>query len=248
MSDLSVSKNRHQPRVALVTGGSRGIGRAIAQELATDHVVIVGGRSAEGVEAVRAELEGVGPGTRAFIAELTDDAQTSAAWAPLREEFGRLDVLVHSAGIATLSPVGESTRQQWAQILDINVTSVAMLTALTLPELRTGRGDVVALNSGSGFTSGANSALYSGSKFALRALTDALREEEREHGVRVTSVHPGRVATDMQQELHEYYGKDYHADEWIQPTQIAKAVRAAVEAERSSTIEVISVRPSGMTR
>ncbi|WP_406018237.1 SDR family oxidoreductase [Kocuria rhizophila] len=234
------------PRTALVTGATRGIGRAIARDLAADHVVFVGGRSEEDVERLRAELAGVGPGTRPFVADVTDDEQVAAAWAPLREEFGALNVLVHSAGIAPQSLVADAPREMWEQIFDVNVISVAQLTRLTLPELRAAQGDVVAINSGSGFTSRASSALYSGTKFALRALTDALREEEREHGVRVSSVHPGRVATDMQEQLHEYMGQQYRPEEWIQPEQIAAAVRMAVDAERTSEVEVISVRPSGM--
>ena len=233
-------------RTALVTGATRGIGRAVAQDLARDHVVFVGGRSAQGIQRVRDELAGVGPGTRAFVADVTDDEQVEAAWAPLREEFPGLDVLVHSAGIAPQSLVADAPREMWEQIFDVNVISVAQLTRLVLPQLREARGDVVAINSGSGFVSRASSALYSGTMFALRAFTDALREEERVQGVRVTSVHPGRVATDMQAELHEYMGEEYHPEDWIRPEQIAAAVRLAVDATRDAEVEVITVRPSGM--
>lgn len=234
------------PRTALVTGATRGIGRAVAEDLARDHVVFVGGRRSDDVERVRSELEGLGPGTRPFVAELTDDAAVEAAWTPLAKEFPGLNVVVHSAGIAPMARVAETTRDQWREIFEVNVFSVAQLTKLVLPQLRAVGGDVVAINSGSGFTAGPASSLYSGTKFALRAFTDALREEERENGVRVSSVHPGRVATDMQEELHAYQGKEYRAEEWIQPAQIAAAVRVVVDAERTSQVEVITVRPSGM--
>ena len=233
-------------RTALVTGATRGIGRAIAQDLARDHVVFVGGRSADDVQRVRDELAGLGPGTRAFVADVSSDEQATAAWEPLRDEFEGLNVLVHSAGIAPQARVAEATREQWERIFDVNVISVAQLTQLTLPQLRVAGGDVVAINSGSGFTSGPSAALYSGTKFALRALTDALREEERENGVRVSSVHPGRVATDMQAQLQAYMGNEYHPEDWIRPEQIAAAVRTAVDATRDAEVEVISVRPSGM--
>ena len=233
------------PRTALVTGATRGIGRAVAEDLARDRVVFVGGRRSADVERVRSELEGLGPGTRPFVAELTDDAAVKTAWAPLANEFPGLNVVVHSTGIAPMARVEEATREQWREIFEVNVFSVAELTKLVLPQLRAVGGDVVAINSGSGFTAGPASSLYSGTKFALRAFTDALREEERENGVRVSSVHPGRVATDMQQELHAYLGKEYRAEEWIQPTQIAAAVRLVVDAEPTAQVEVITVRPSG---
>ncbi|CAL8899311.1 short chain dehydrogenase [Kocuria varians] len=244
MSDQSTQEAA--VRTALVTGATRGIGRAVAQDLAKDHVVFIGGRSAEDVERVRAELAGVGPGTRPFVADVSSDEQVAAAWAPLREEFPELNVLVHSAGIAPQSPVADAPREMWEKIFDVNVISVAQLTRLVLPQLRAAGGDVVAVNSGSGFTANPSGALYSGSKFALRALTDALREEERGNGVRVTSVHPGRVATDMQRELHDYMGREYRAEEWIRPEQIAAAVRLAVDATRDAEVEVVTVRPSGM--
>lgn len=76
----TVSSN--SPRTALVTGATRGIGRAVAEDLARDHVVFVGGRSSEDVERVRSELKGFGPGTRPFVADLADDAAVQAAWAP----------------------------------------------------------------------------------------------------------------------------------------------------------------------
>lgn len=234
------------PRTALVTGATRGIGRAVAEDLARDHVVFVGGRRSEDVERVRSELEGLGPGTRPFVAELTDDAAVEAAWVPLANEFPGLNVVVHSAGIAPMARVAETTREQWREIFEVNVFSVAQLTKLVLPHLRVAGGDVVAINSGSGFTAGPASSLYSGTKFALRAFTDALREEERENGVRVSSVHPGRVATDMQEELHAYQGREYRAEEWIQPAQIAGAVRLVVDAEPTAQVEVITVRPSGV--
>lgn len=225
--------------VALITGASRGIGRAIAEDLASSHHLLLGGRNLTALS----ELASSFPSAEPFAAELRDVGQVADAVAGIP----RLDVLVHSAGVLRMGSVADLTDDAWRESFEVNVFAVASLTRALLPALRAAGGQVIAINSGSGYTSGAGSAVYSGTKFALRAFTDALREEERAHGVRVSSIHPGRVATDMQEELHAWEGRDYRPEAWIQPDQVARAVRLAVDATRESTVESLSIRPSGIT-
>ncbi|WP_104116184.1 SDR family oxidoreductase [Arthrobacter sp. B1805] len=225
--------------VALVTGASRGIGRAIAENLAPTHHLLLGGRDLHALAELSSSFRSAEP----FAAELRDAAQVAAAVAGIP----RLDVLIHSAGVLRMGAVAELSDDAWRESFEVNVFAVASLTRVLLPALRSAGGQVIAINSGSGYSSGAGSAVYSGTKFALRAFTDALREEERPHGVRVSSIHPGRVATDMQEELHAWEGKDYRPEAWIQPDQVARAVRLAVDATRDATVESLSIRPSGMT-
>src|SRR5699024_3183860 len=180
----------------LITGANRGIGRATAEALADDHHLLLGGRD----EAALAELADRLPSAEPFVAELTDHAATAAAVAAL-ELPGGLAGLVHSAGILVNGSVEELTAADWERNFAVNVTAVSELTRLLLPALRAARGTVVAVNSGSGYSAKGERGAYSASKFALHAWTDALRQEEVAHGVRVSSVHPGRVDTDMQHEL-----------------------------------------------
>lgn len=222
--------------VALITGASRGIGRAIAEELAPTHHLLLGGRDRSALEGASSSY----PSAEPFATDVRAVSEADVAG------IERLDVLVHSAGVLRMGTVAELDDDAWLESFEVNVFAVARLTRLLLPALRASGGQVIAINSGSGYNSGAGSAVYSGTKFALRALTDALREEERPNGVRVSSIHPGRVATDMQQELHEFEGKDYSPEAWIQPNQVARAVRLAVDATRDSTIESLNIRPSGM--
>lgn len=216
---------------ALVTGASRGIGRAIAVELGRTHHILVGGRDAAAVDAVVAEL----PSAEPYLGDLTADTLPGLP--------GRLDVLVLSAGVEDGGTVAETDDATWRRVFDANVFAVAAILRHALPALRTAGGLVVAINSGSGLTSGPGGGIYAGSKFALRALTDALREEERRNGVRVTSIHPGRVDTDMQRALVAREGHDYDTAYTITPEMVAATVRVAVDLPSTGTVESLSVRP-----
>lgn len=245
---MTTSNDSDKP-VALITGASRGIGLAIARELSSTHDLILGASSEDSLADVLAEF----PGARPFIAELTD--KDAIARAVADAGFGgdegdagagavaRLDVLVHSAGVADGETVAETPWDVYERVFAVNVFAVAELTRLLLPALRATGGQVVTINSGSGYFSGVGAAVYSGSKFALRAFSDALREEER-GSVRVTSIHPGRVDTDMQMELQASYGNnDYDGSLYIRPESVAATVRLAVDATPEAMIENLAIRP-----
>lgn len=221
--------------LALVTGASRGIGAAVAEALAPTHDLLLGGRDTGALRAVAAGL----PGAGAWAVELTDPDALADAVAGI----DRLDVLVHSAGIGPLGTVADSPAQQWRQTFEVNVVAVAELTRLLLPALRAARGQVVCLNSGAGHTARAGWGSYAASKFALRAFADALRAEETAHGVRVTSVHPGRTDTDMQRAVVAHEGGEYDADRFLRPESVALAVLHAVTAPPDADITELSIRP-----
>jgi NADP-dependent 3-hydroxy acid dehydrogenase YdfG len=220
----------HLP-IALVTGASRGIGRAIAIELGRTHHVLVGGRSEASVAPVVAVL----PSAEAYVADLATDAPP-----PLP---GTLDVLVHSAGVEEGDRIGDTDRATWERVFATNVFAVAELTRVALPALRAAHGTVLAINSGSGFVAGPRGGVYAASKFALRAFADALREEERANGVRVSSVHPGRTDSDMQRGLTEKLGEDYDTQYFLAPEDVAAAVRTVVDLPERGTIESLAIRP-----
>lgn len=221
--------------VVLITGGTRGIGAAVAAALAPDHRLLIGGRSPQSVAAAVSTY----PSASGFVADLASAEDVASAVAGI----DRLDAVVHSAGILGSGTVADLSREDWRKTLELNVVAVADLTRELLPLLRAARGTVVTINSGSGLRSGANGGLYSASKFALRAFTDALREEERPHGVRVSGIHPGRVATDMQRELKEFEGEEYDESLYLKPESVAAAVRLALTIGRDACIEELSIRP-----
>lgn len=219
--------------VALITGASRGIGRAIAEALSPTHHLLIGGRDAAAVAEVVAACESAEP----FVAELTDADALAQAVAGIE----RVDVLVHSAGVIAYGLVAEADAEQWEQVLAVNVIAPATLTRLLLPALRAASGLVVFINSGAGLSASAGWSVYAASKFALTALADSLRAEER--GLRVTSVHPGRVSTDMQAELHELEGRPYDPSKYLQPSAVAQAVKMVVDLGTSAVVPSVRVTP-----
>ncbi|MGW0182588.1 SDR family oxidoreductase [Nocardia sp. NPDC003345] len=219
--------------VALVTGGGRGLGAAVARVLASDHRLLLGGRTAAGLAPILREL----PGATAWPVDLTDYAAVAAATEPIE----RLDVLVHNAGIADLGTIAESSVRQWRDTLEANLIAVAELTRLLLPALRTANGHVVLINSGAGLRAHAGWASYAASKFGLRAFGDALRLEEP--AIRVTSIHPGRIDTDMQRAIVAGENRDYDPGQFLRPDTVARAVRTAIDTPADGHPTEIVLRP-----
>lgn len=231
-TEQSSPTSTRRPSV-LVTGGSRGIGLAVAAALADTSHLLIGGRDPDQLREVCAGF----PDAEPWPVDLADAGATAEAAATV----GSLDVLVHSAGVDASGTVEELTREQWRSVLELNLVAVADLTRLLLPALRRSSGQVVVINSGSGFFSTPGGGMYAASKFALRALTDALREEERGR-VRVVSIHPGRVDTDMQRRIQGEEG--YRPTDHMKPASVAQAVAMSVRTPPDAVVESLSIRPS----
>jgi short-subunit dehydrogenase len=224
---------------SLVTGAGSGIGAVLAELLAErgDDLWLLSrdaGRAAQLRDRV--------PGARTLVGDLSDPARLS--WAFGHQEVpSRLDALVHVAGVVELGPVAETPVATWQEQLHVNAVAPAELTRLMLPALRAARGQVVFVNSGAGLRANAQWGAYAASKFAVRAIADALREEERPNGVRVTTVYPGRTATPMQEKVHQQEGAAYDAAQWIDPRSVAAAILAALDLPRDAELSEMTVRP-----
>ena len=219
----------------LITGAGSGIGAALADLLHSrgDSLVLLA-RSRERAEALAARWEG----SRTPVADLAVAGSLDDLDLP-----DSLDSVVHAAGVVDLGAVAELTTEQWRQHLDVNLLAPAELTRLTIPALRSARGTVVFVNSGSGLRANPEWAAYAASKHGLRALADALRAEEKDRGVRVTSVYPGRTATPMQQRVHDQEGREYDAGQWVRPETVADAILHVLELPRDATIPDVTVSP-----
>jgi NADP-dependent 3-hydroxy acid dehydrogenase YdfG len=220
--------------LALVTGASRGIGAAVARSLGSTHEILLGGREPAALRAVAEDL----PHARPWPVELTDLAALPEATASITT----LDVLVHSAGIAKLGPVATTSVATWRETFEINLLAAVELTRLLLPALRAARGHVVLINSGAGLRANPGWGAYAASKFALRAYADVLRAEEPE--LRVTSIHPGRTATDMQRAVRDQEGGEFQPERYLTPESVARAVQTAITAAEDAALTEIVLRPN----
>ncbi|MGN6220274.1 MAG: SDR family oxidoreductase [Microbacterium sp.] len=225
----------------LITGAGSGIGEALADRLAArgDELWLLA-RDAGRATQLRDRF----PGAQTLVGDLADPARLS--WAFGHQSVPpQLDSLIHVAGIVELGPVAETPVATWQQQLSVNAVAPAELTRLMLPALRAARGHVVFVNSGAGLRVSPEWGSYAASKFAVRAIADALREEERASGVRVTTVYPGRTATPMQEKVHQQEGAAYDATRWIEPASVATTIVAALDLPRDAELTELTVRPGG---
>lgn len=221
---------------ALITGASRGLGAAIARQLAPTHDLLLGGRESPELDALAIELDGAST----FAVDLTDHDEVESA----AEAISSLDVLVHNAGVgSSLMPVGETPAEEWRYLLEVNLIAAAELTRILLPALQEVGGHVVFLNSGAGQRVRPGWTPYAASKFGLRALADGLRAEEP--GLRVTSVFPGRIDTDMQRDLVAIEGGEYDPSAFLKPETVAAAVVSAILTPADAHPTEIVLRPTG---
>lgn len=223
----------------LITGAGSGIGAAVARRLRErgDELWLLAR------DAGRArELAAEHPGAHTVVGDLAEPERLS--WAFGHQALPeRLDGLLHIAGVIDLGTVGELSAKVWQHTLAANLVAPAELTRLLLPQLRLSQGHVVFVNSGAGLSANAEWSAYAASKHGLKALADALRQEEHGHGVRVTTVYPGRTATPMQRKVHQQEGRSYDPDRWIDPESVATALLTALDLPRDAEVTDLTVRP-----
>lgn len=200
--------------------------------MAPTHTLLLAGRPSRRLDAVADRF-----GATTWPLDLTDADQIDAA----AEVLTGLDVLVHNAGVAYPGRVAESTPDQWRATFEVNVTGAVALTLALLPALRAARGQVVFINSGSGINASPGLASYSASKFALRAFADSLRVDEPL--LRVTSIHPGRVDTEMQRDLVAYEGGEYNPARYMAPQTLAGVVAQVVATPADAHTHEVIIRP-----
>lgn len=218
-------------KVALITGAGRGIGRATAIALAAEgvHVGLVG-RTLENLENVQEELKQYGVKTAVAAANVSDIDEITKAVESIRGELGPIDILLNNAGISKFGSFMELTPEEWTNILNVNVNGVYYTTRAVLPEMiERGSGDIINISSTAGQKGGAVTSAYSASKAAVIGLSESLMMEVRKHNIRVTTLTPSTVATDMAVELNL---TDGNPDKVMQPEDLAELIVAQLKLNK----------------
>jgi short-subunit dehydrogenase len=233
-----------QGRVAVVTGGSRGIGQAIARALAERGATLsLVGRDPSTLLAVAQALPGAGEQHRCHPADLAIDADVDRLADTLGRELPAVDILVHAAGVLAWGAFDAASADQFDSQYRTNVRAPYVLTQRLLPQLKASQGQVVFVNSSAALSARANVGQYAATKHALKAVADSLREEVNAAGVRVLSLFVGRTATRMQAELHAVEGKAYDPESLIQPEDVAALAVHALALPSTVEVTDIVLRP-----
>ncbi len=218
----------------LITGISRGIGRAVAERLlSTGHRIYGVGRTPV------PDLPLAGHA----LLDLARPDDFAPALVPLLDEVTALDGLVHCAGVVRPGPLADAGPDDFLDQFGINVVAVAELTRLWLPALRAAAGTVLLVNSGSGLAARPPLSSYGVSKYALRGYAEALRQEEP--GIRVSTIYPGRTDTSMQRTVRAAESGEYRAADYLRPATVAGVIVAVLRLPPDATVVDLTLRPTG---
>jgi NADP-dependent 3-hydroxy acid dehydrogenase YdfG len=224
-------------QVAIVTGASRGIGRATALLLAMQGVNVVAvARSTDELDELVLKTHGL-----AIPADVCDEADVQNVVTETLRHYGRLDILVCNAGIGSFNPLEQFEAAEWDQIFDVNVKGTFLMCKAALPHLKAQRrGHIVGIASDVSKRTFANGTAYGASKYAQDALLGSLRKEVRPYGVKVSTIYPGLVDTYFNDSQP---GNPECEKTHLKPSDIAQAVRYVLEAPAHVVVDELMIHP-----
>ncbi|MEN4545800.1 SDR family oxidoreductase [Pantoea agglomerans] len=234
-------------KVILITGASSGIGAGIARELAkTDAILLLGARRESRLAALAEELQFNGAEVAIKALDVTRREEVTQFVEYALERWGRVDVMINNAGIMPLSPMASLRVEEWEQMIDVNIKGVLYGIASVLPTmLAHQRGHIINIASIGALAVSPTAAVYCATKFAVRAISDGLRQENSQ--LRVTCVHPGVVESELASTITDPAAAEamqHYRAIALQPDAIGRAVRYAIEQPEEVDVNEIVVRPT----
>lgn len=228
-------------KVALITGASKGIGLGIAEAMVEQGMKVgVTSRSQSAADEAAAELNKISANSAVGIeADVVDYAAQEASVKKVIDAFGKLDVLIANAGVGHFASIEEMTHQQWQQTIDINLTGVFNSVKAAIPAIKSSQGYIITIASLAGTNFFAAGSAYNASKFGLVGFTQAIMLDLRKHGVKVSTIMPGSVAT-------YFNGRTpSEADAWkIQPEDLGQMTIDLLRMHPRTLPSKVEVRPS----
>ena len=210
-------------KVAFITGAGRGIGKAVAIALANEGVNVgLLARTEEALKEVAAEAEKAGVKASYATVDVSSMAEVEQAVETLTKELGSTDILINNAGIGKFESLLEMDPEEWKQIIDVNLMGPYYVTKAVLPQLiEKNGGDIINISSTNGLNGAATSSAYSASKFGLIGMTESLAQEVRRNNIRVTSLTPSTVVTELAVKTNLISGSE---EKYMQPEDIAEFI------------------------
>lgn len=220
-----------QGKNAIITGAGKGIGRALAIALAQEGVNIgLAARTTADLEEVAAALNHYGVKTAIATMDVADIDAVNTAVASLKSELGPIDILINNAGIGAFGSFMALEPEKWEQIIRVNLLGAYYVTRAVLPEMIERKtGDIINVSSTAGKNGAAVTSAYSASKFGLIGMSESLMQEVRKHNIRVSTLLPSTVATDMAKDLNL---TDGNPERVMQPEDFAELVVAQLKLNR----------------
>ncbi|MEZ3498328.1 SDR family oxidoreductase [Pantoea sp. KPR_PJ] len=234
-------------KVILITGASSGIGAGIARELASSGaILLLGARRVDRLQALADELQQQGAEVAIAALDVTSRASVQQFADVALQKWGRIDVMINNAGVMPLSPLASLKVEEWDRMIDVNIKGVLYGIAAALPPmLAREAGHIINIASIGALSVSPTAAVYCATKFAVRAISDGLRQENTQ--LRVTCIHPGVVESELAETITDASAaalmNDYRAIA-LQPAAIGRAVRFAVEQPDDVDVSEIVVRPT----
>lgn len=227
-------------KTAIVTGATRGIGKAIALKLASlKYALVLVGRNKIQLEALKENIEKLSTPCLALSLDLLEDSTPETIVRKTMEQFGQIDVLVNNAGLAHSAPILETNVETWDNIFKVNARAPFFLCKAAVPIMAKSKNPVIInISSVVGFKGYAGQAAYASSKHALAGFTKVLAKEVQKDGIKVHLISPGGVNTEMVQAMRP----DINTDELIQPEEIAELVEFLVTRKGLGTIDQFYIR------